>query len=486
MNLLFITADEMRGDCLAANGLNPDIRTPNLDRLALEGIRLARHFTTFPKCVPARVSLTTGRYCHTDGYRNIHQHLPASQPDLLSALLKKGYEIALFGKNHCWENLLESSHNPPELPDGATPGHAIAHHSWTPAFRAIYKEIEATRAPSLENRVANRDKPVKPFDGSFQDEAYTRQSIHFLRTVRDPLRPFYLHVNLEAPHPQYYCNGRPGDPDYYDPAAITPFPRDLPKGAPLALTAQRRHRLPGHRDEATLREIQARYYAMITRVDAKIGRILDALDQAGLRDSTIVVFLSDHGDFAGQYSLPEKWDTTFADCLTHVPCIFRAPGLPCGVARDALSDHTDIAPTLCTLLGIDPLPGMHGTSLLPLLQHGTPVREAVFATGGHEREMRRRVDRTADPAAAYHKFATYQQEPDSMAVAMCVRSNTHKLIWRETGDHGLYDLTTDRWELTNRFADPALASVRHDLMARLLDWQLATWTDRPRQNIVGP
>ncbi len=90
-NLLILCTDEFRGDCLGANGLNPDIRTPNMDALAARAVNCSRHFTTFPKCVPARASLVTGRYCHTDGYRTIRRHVPASQPDLLSSLLREEY-----------------------------------------------------------------------------------------------------------------------------------------------------------------------------------------------------------------------------------------------------------------------------------------------------------------------------------------------------------------------------------------------------------
>ena len=469
----------MRGDCLAANRLNPDIHTPHLDAFATSGVNFSRHYTSFPKCVPARVSLTTGRYCHTDGYRNIFQHLPASAPDLLASLLNRGYEIALFGKNHCWENLLEATHTPPELAPGQS-GHRIAHHSWTSSFRPIYEQLQSELAPSPSARATHLADPVKPFATHWADEAYTRQSIHFLDTVRDPTRPFYLHVNIESPHPAYAAEPA-GSPFLYDPDSITRFTPGAPTDAPLSLRAMREVRLQGKNDEATLRRIQAAYYGMISRVDEQIGRILAALEAQGLADDTIVIFLSDHGDFAGQYSLPEKWDTTFFDCLLHVPCILRAPSLPPGRTVDSVTDHTDLAPTLCELLGLDPLPGMHGHSLLPAIE-GKPLRDAAFADGGHERAMR---DRMPPDNRDGDKQETYARHPDSMARAMCVRTATHKLVWRETGDHELYDLSTDRWELTNRYADSALRDIRENLMARLLDWHLHTATDRPSQTQVG-
>lgn len=136
----------MRGDSLGASGLNPDIRTPHMDALAARGVNFTRHFATFPKCVPSRVSLVTGRYCHTDGYRNIFQHLPEGTPDQLSTLKSRGYPSALFGKNHCWENLLEASHTPPQLKPGQR-GLSVDHHLWTRAFRDLYDQAKATTRP---------------------------------------------------------------------------------------------------------------------------------------------------------------------------------------------------------------------------------------------------------------------------------------------------------------------------------------------------
>ena len=146
-NLIILCPDEMRGDCLGASGENPDIRTPHMDALASRGVNLARHFTCFPKCVPARVSMMTGRYPHTDGFRTIQQHLPADRPNLLAQLIEAGYESAVFGLNHCWENMLEASHTPPELEPGQR-GLRVDHHSWTRGYREVYDECQRSLAPA--------------------------------------------------------------------------------------------------------------------------------------------------------------------------------------------------------------------------------------------------------------------------------------------------------------------------------------------------
>ncbi|MCC5843989.1 MAG: sulfatase-like hydrolase/transferase [Verrucomicrobia bacterium] len=483
-NLIIVTVDEMRGDCLGVNGGWPDVSTPHMDALARRGVNLTRHFTTFPKCVPARISLTTGRYSHTDGYRNIFQHLPAGQPDLLSTLIESGYKTALFGKNHCWENVLEATHTPPELAPGQT-GHRLDEHSWTNGYKKIYDRVmsekEAGPQPESEAYVRRNRK--------YQDEAFAEQAVHFLREDVDPDRPFYLHVNFNAPHPRYEVE----EPWYsrVNRDTLKPFPHDLPLNAPLSMKYQRKIRLGGAVSGETLREVQAVYFGMIAKVDQLCGRIFNEIEAKGLWDNTVVVFLSDHGDFAGQYGLWEKWDTSFNDCLTRVPMVMVAPDLPVGIDFMGLSDHTDVAPTLCDLLGVPRFAGIQGKSLLPVLRGERSGRGAVFANGGHEKESRKRVIdpfKDEDPALVHirsDKQQTYLRYPDSMARAKMVRTQTHKLVYRETGDHELYDLTFDPHEMHNRFGDPALRDVREALLMKLLDWGIRTDTEYPRQTVVS-
>lgn len=486
-HLVVITADEMRGDCLAANGMNPDVETPHLDALARRGVNLRRHFTCFPKCVPARISMMTGRYAHTDAFRDIYRHLPADQPNALRTLSDHGFETAVFGLNHCWEHMLAASHTPPELDPDQT-GLRVDHHSWTAGFRELYDHHQAAapdRAAWIDR--IDLDRPLTPdqaydpdVDIHWDSEAVTQQALRLITETRDPDRRLFLQVNLGPPHPPYAAP----EPwlSRFDPDAITPFPHDLPRHAPLALSAQREHRTGHDPDPALLRRMQAVYYAMIARVDEQIGRILQALEDQSLTEDTAVLFTSDHGDFAGQYGLPEKWDTTFADCLTHVPCVWSAPGLPHGQTRDGLTDHTDLAATLLGLLGLDADWTTHGHDLRPLLTGQTDqLRDAVFADGGHEPEMRRRVSQTKRETG---KQRTYRFCPDAMARARMIRTPRHKLVVRETGDHELYDLAADRWELDNRYGSPELAGVRADLMERLLRWNLETDPDRPHQPTV--
>ncbi|BAM03122.1 sulfatase-like hydrolase/transferase [Phycisphaera mikurensis] len=489
-NLVILCTDQMRGDCLGINGLDADAYTPHMDALCGRGVLLSRHFSTFPKCTPARVSLVTGRYAHTDGYRDITQLLPADRPDLLSTLIDAGYQTALFGKNHCWEHALEASQTPPDLEPGKR-GQRLDHHSWKPPFAEIYRRhAEAAAEPEPDPHGVMPPDARSRCDfagrGSYPtDEAFAEQAVSFVTEHRDRDRPFFLQLNLERPHTPYKVE----EPWFsrVDREALRAWPRGLPAGAPLPMTAQREHRTGAdvEENEAALREIQAVYLGMIAKVDHLMGQVVGAIEAQGLFDDTVVLLWSDHGDYAGQHGLVEKWDTSFCDCLTHVPAAIVAPSLPAGRRLEALTDHTDLAPTLLDLLDLPPLPGAHGRSLLPVIEGERAGREAVFADGGHDPASRAAMAARGDVDPDQRKQLTYQRVPDSLARAQMVRTHRHKLVVREAGGDELYDLAADPWEMDNRIDDPALAAARCDLLQRLARWNLDTLPDRPPLARVG-
>ncbi len=487
MNVIIITSDEMRGDCPGFMG-NHDCKTPNLDAFAGRATVFANHFAVHGKCVPSRISMVTGRYCHTDGFRTIHQHLPADQPDLMKHLRQQGYETAVFGHNHVWEDFWG---------DNSRSSGCVDYHSYTSNVFAPMLEREwPVPAPA-----ATADIPVEIGDGDrryrgrvekplsgFCDDNRVEQAIHYLRKVRDQDRPFYLHVNLGKPHPPYCIE----EPYYsmYDRDGITSWPHALPNAAPLPLRRMREVRTGMEVPEAELREMQAVYYGMITKTDMLLGRLLAAVEELGLLDDSVLLFTVDHGDFAGQYGLCEKWDTCMADCILHVPLIIHAPGLSAGGRVEALTGHVDIAPTIFEILGLEPDWGMHGDSLVSAAGAGY-AGDAVFADGGHEREMWARFNHaSAEPENILDgKQRTYKEFPETMARTKMVRTREWKLVVRETGGNELYDLRRDPWELENlwdrRHRDSGLVQVVVELQQRMLEWCLRTDTDRPRQEQVG-
>jgi arylsulfatase A-like enzyme len=487
-NVIVLTSDEMRGDTPGYMG-NPDCRTPCLDRFAAKGVAFRNHYTVHGKCVPARVAMMTGRYCHTDGFRTIHQHLPPDQPNLLGKLKELGYESAVFGINHVWETLFASN----EKSEGYADYHSFVGHYHEMAFREFPvpepgpDSVEPMALPPGFDYAGRIEEKIT----GFSDDACTEQAIDYLTRTRERSRPFYMQLNLSAPHPKY----RVEEPWFsmYDRERIQAWPHELPDAAPLPYRSMREIRTGVEDQDRAFREVQCTYYGMVNKVDSLQGKVLDAIEAEGLFKDSIVVYTVDHGDFAGQYGLVEKWDTCMADCIMHVPLIVWAPGLPHGVWVESLSEHTDLAATVLDLLGVEPDWGIHGESLLPIIR-GERRKEAVFADGGHEEEMWARFnwpdrDREGRPRSIDGKQRTYRDCPEAMSRAKMVRTERWKLVMRLVGGNELYDMQADPWELHNLWGrhegDPELRKVVLGLQQRLIEWCLRTDTDRPFQEDVG-
>jgi len=490
LNVIIITSDEMRADALGFMG-NRVCATPNADALAERGVVFANHFTVHGKCVPSRIAMQTGRYCHTDGFRTINLHLPQQDPSLGMRLKRMGYETAYFGHNHVWEDFWGV--------DNVKGAGAVDYHSFTKDYFEHMLEREWPVEQPGPNSVIPPNLPQPTFDYAgrteapltgFCDDNRAEQAIHYLRKVRDRTRPFYLHLNFGKPHPAY----RIEEPYFsmYERDKLDSYPHALPANAPRHMHAMRRYRTGLEAPDEPLNEVQAVYYGMVTKVDVLLGRVLKTIEEEGLFQNSIVIFTTDHGDFAGQYGLVEKWDTSMADCLLRSPLVLCAPGLNAGTRVESLTEHVDLPSTVLDLLGTAPDWGVHGESLLPVIR-GERHKEEVFADGGHEEEMWARFNfRRGDKPGGKPlngKQATYREAPESMARTKMIRTERWKLVVRLTGGNELYDMHNDPWELDNLYPSvgkrPELAAVVQDLQLRLLQWCLRTDTDRPWESKVG-
>jgi choline-sulfatase len=236
-------------------------------------------------------------------------------------------------------------------------------------------------------------------------------------------------------------------------------------------------------DDDHLRKIQAVYLGMTGFVDDLLGRLLNTLEETGLAGDTTVFVFSDHGDYAGDYGLVEKWPSAVEDVITRVPLIVRTPGGAAGhVAQEPVALF-DIMATTLELAGIEVQHTHFARSLTPQLQGaaGDPER-AVFTEGGYGRheplcfEGKRDRDHFARDARHiyYPKGALQQTHPDSAGRTVAMRTLSHRLVRRPTGVCELYDLQADPQELRNRYGDSEFAQVQRDLEARLLDWHIQT------------
>lgn len=478
-NLIIITCDEMRGDAPGFMG-NSDCLTPNIDNFAEKGIVFNQHFAVHGKCVPSRISMMTGRYSHTDGYRTITQHMPKDQPHLVGKLKEHNYETAVFGLNHVWEDFYG---------DNSKSSGYVDYHSFTQKhFDFINDKKWPVAQPGPNSREPMDLEAGYHYQGRIEEDLTghddvnrAEQAVHYLGEVRDKSRPFYMQLNLSRPHPPYAVE----EPYFsmYDRDKITPWPYQLPENAPLPLRKMREIRTGIEEPEEYFRELQAVYYGMITKVDSLVGKVINSIKEQGLLEDTIVIFTADHGDFAGQYGLPEKWDTAMQDCILHVPLIIHAPGLKKGWSIDSMTQHIDLAPTILELLGIKADWGIHGENLLPVIK-GEKRKSAIFADGGHEEEMWPRFN-FEPKAKRCGKQDTYRYCPETMSRTKMVRTDEWKLVMRLTGGNELYNMKNDPDELQNLYGDLQYNDIVLDLQQKMIEWCLKTDTDRPFQPNVG-
>jgi choline-sulfatase len=268
----------------------------------------------------------------------------------------------------------------------------------------------------------------------------------------------------------------------YDPDDLPPLRPVPPSGGPDFHRLIRRYRGLEQVGAWVFRKIMAVYLGMVSYVDHLLGLLLDALDRTGLVEDTAVLAFADHGDWAGDYGLVEKWPSGLDDCLTRVPLIARVPGSVLGHVVEEPVELFDIMPTTLELAGVEVRHTHFARSLVPLLRgaRGDPKR-AVFAEGGYDvREPHcfegKPSDGVAgDPESIYYPKGMQQQErPESVCRSAMIRTATHKLIWRTSGRHELYDLDVDPRELENAFGQEAHAEVQRDLESQLLDWYVRT------------
>lgn len=452
-NILWICTDQQRFDTVAALG-NPYIRTPHLDRLVAEGVALRRAYCQNPVCTPSRASFLTGRYPSTiHVHRNGNAYFPDRLKLVTKILAEAGYVGGLVGKLH-----LSAAHGRVEpRPDDGYSRFEWSHHPYPEPFWPV--EAHAYQRWLRDQGVRWEEEYQK--DGSSGIAARYHQTtwcaevtIQFLQENRD--RPWFMSVNPFDPHP-------PMDPapEFFARMDLSAMPLPLYQTGEEEL--QRRFRSVAHQTREPVpphaydaRRMVAAYYAMIEHIDRELGRVLDALEETGQRENTIVVFMSDHGEMLGDHCLRLK-GARFYEGAVHVPLIFSWPGrVQAGLQSDALVELIDVAPTLLDLCGL-PIPAeWEGRSLGPILRgEASPDRFREFVR------------------CEYH--SSLPKLPPTHA--NMIFDGRYKLVlYHGLGLGELYDLQEDPGEFENRWEESAYREVREALVHRLFD-ALALSTD---------
>ncbi len=425
-NVLWIVADQLRYQALSSSG-DVNVPTPHIDRLVAEGVACTGAVSQYPVCVPFRASLMTGNLSPRNGTVRHGDYLPPGTPTAAHAFAAAGYRTSYVGKWHL---------APETGASFVTPEGWIGQSYWVhPDFRGGFQEWCGFNVSNnyWRNFVATGEE-VKPeqLEGH-QTDALTDRTLEML--ARQPAGTPWFHVlAYEAPHPG--VGGTPRSPGYPVPDAY----EDLVDPEALLL----RPNVPADA-EAAARVQLAGYYRMIRHLDDNVGRVLDFLDQSGLTGSTLVVFLSDHGEMGGSHGLRHK-HVPYAESID-IPMVWRWPGvLPAGTVYGGPMCGVDVYPTTAALSGVATIDVAAGVDHADVLRHPTapPLRDDVllqwdtprFAFGDHPYRGLR-TDR--------YTYTVGRDAP------FCL----------------LFDHDEDPFELSNRFGDPAAASVRADLQRRL-------------------
>jgi uncharacterized sulfatase len=431
LNVLFIVADDL--NCQLGCYGNPVVQTPNIDKLAVRGVRFDRSYCNYPVCNASRTSFLSGRYPDTTGvFGNGTEPRVKLGKDfrfLPEYFRDHGYFTAGVGK----------------IAHG-TFAKAVTWDVFAEPQRGVDEDANPANRPRRAQRAAERDRkpgqePV-PFpwqatankDEEEPDGITARKIVKLLEQHKDG--PFFIAAGFHKPHvphtaPKKYFDLYPLDAITL-PEIAPDFQKQVPRPA-LASTPPWPY-FGVSRDHA--RECKQAYYAAISFVDAQIGRLLDAMDRNKLWDNTVVVFWSDHGYHLGEHGLWMK--RSLFEESDRVPLVIVAPGAKGNGKTCARTvEFVDLYPTLADRAGLTPPPGYEGVSLKDLL---------------------------ADPAAAHDRPA-FTQVHHPGAVGHAVRTERWRYVEWDQGKQGsqLYDHEADPHELKNLADDPKYAGTVEEL-----------------------
>ncbi|MNC10574.1 Arylsulfatase [compost metagenome] len=481
-NILLITSDQQHWNTLGRS--NPEISTPNLDRLAEEGITFTRAYCPNPTCTPTRSSIITGLYPSQHGAWTLGTKLPEDRHTVGEDFTAAGYKTALVGKAH-FQPLASTEEYPSLEAYPLLQDLDYWRHFHGPFYGFQHVELARNHTNEShagqhyavwleENGCANwRDYFAAPTGTMDPSEAHTwriPEQFHYdawiaertnklLEEYASEEEPFFLWASFFDPHPPYLVP-EPWD-SLYDPSKLT-----LPKLVPgehernpphFRLTQEQHPDFSAYREsgwgihgmqshlhtEEELRKDIAVYYGMISLMDKYIGTILDRLEELGLAENTVVVFTSDHGHAFGHHGLIAKGPFHYED-LIRVPMIVRHPGQKeRGVGSDALQSLVDFAPSFL------------GAAGLPIPRAMTGVDQSGVWSGGAEQ-------------ARDHILCENHHEPTSIHLKTYVDGRYKITVYYNRSYGELFDLAEDPQELHNLWDSPEHAPLKQELLLKYI------------------
>lgn len=493
IHVLWICTDQQRGDTVHALG-NEAIHTPNLDRLCREGTAFTRAYCQNPVCTPSRASFLTGRYPSSVKVpANGNARVPGNPLLITKRFAEAGYRCGLSGKLHIaspWNGVEERT-------DDGYQDFYYCHDPWHGIGKGNqYTEWLQEQGIAPEDIFAGSStEGFRGYNDTISPELHETtwcvdKAVSFIRDQESKNRqkkrkgqaetPWLFSLNIFDPHPPFdapkeYRNRY--NPDELPPPLFQPS--DLENQKQLQQAYHQRALNP-HAPDGEIMEKKASYYGMVELIDHQIGRLIDLLDELEIRENTLVIFHSDHGEMLGDHGLLLK-GARFYEGAVNVPLIFSLPGtIRQGYVHQGLAALVDLYPTLEDLINepkhneekhthadaevmqngqpavdiskSDRYAGFPGTSLMPLLtgESEAAVRDYVWSEYWNSLHME--LSPTVSKASFHPTYATMY------------RTTRYKVvIYHNFGLGELYDLKQDPNEFTNRWDDPDYQEVKLQL-----------------------
>ncbi len=459
-NVLMVLADQHHASLLGCAG-HPQVKTPNFDRFASEGVRFTNAFTQNTICTPSRVSILSGQYCHNHGYYGLSGPTNPGLDNLFRHFRSHGYRTAGYGKLHLPDSprnwvaddvdVFADSY---ESADGVTGESAFLSYLEERGLRR-YEDSWHNAEEYGPGTISHDAMPSKlPYEHT-QERWCADRAMELMQECKDRNdAPFFIQVAFQKPHHPLLPNSRFWDL-YPEDLELPPTAHLDPSGRPPHFReAWKRFQErvwdygpEGEGSEAGARRAWRGTLACVTQIDDVFGRLLAFLDETGLADDTIVIYSSDHGCYHGIHGIEEKAPGICSDAVCRVPMIWRVPGQAGGRETDALVEAVDMAATLPALCELPAMEYVDGLDIRALLSGAaTSVRSCAVTENAWSKSIR--WDRWRMVHYPWEMFA----EP-----------------WGE-----LYDIEADPDERHNLYHDTTHRDVVNEGLRRLTDWLITT------------
>jgi len=474
-NILFLFSDQHSAQALGCYG-NSEVYTPHLDNLAEQGIKFSNAYCNNPICTPSRMCFLSGQYAHNHNYWGLMGPDPEWLPNIFGYLKQFGYNTGWFGKSHTPAGWL--TRNCDEFKDGMGYEKRITQKDFN-LLEGLQGRKDDDYSKYLQGIGLSSLREDKILSEQFKQFGYNNGqgidakstempvdntieawSAHeagkFIKSSVEKGKPFMCWMTVPKPHQVYGPSKEFWDMYQTDKLTLPPNADDSLKGRHLTVTnaaefyrKDESWRLFEPKDwDSSRRRVLHGYYANVTQMDDAVGRIISVIDNLDIRENTIIIYTTDHGEFAGEHGMIEKAPGISFRCITRIPFIISWDGvIPKGEEREGIIESVDLLPTVCSLAGIPEPDWVDGKKFSSMIEIDQDLKEYAVTEHPWSKTIQTKE----------YKLTQYLPE-------MC--------NGKEFGE--LYNMRTDPWEMNNLYFDKGLKSTVSNLQMKLYYWLVQT------------